>query len=117
MNMSSDNNDGVLVVDIDGTLCGIRTPEQSYGELEPRHDVVDELLVGRRSSFEDHHRRDVHVRVRVVLQVQEGRVERCQAVRIRHAARLSPIGALGVNAASQSPGQVASASPRVAASI
>jgi len=43
MNMPSDHNDGLLVVDIDGTLCGIRTPDQSYADLEPRHDVVQKL--------------------------------------------------------------------------
>ena len=53
-------------------------------EVQAADDVVDELLRRRRLALEDHHRRDVHVRGRVVLQVQERRVERRQAVGVGH---------------------------------
>lgn len=35
--------DGTLVVDIDGTLCGIKTSDQSYGDLEPRREMLVKL--------------------------------------------------------------------------
>ena len=35
--------DGLLVVDVDGTLCEIKSPQQSYAELVPRHDMIDKL--------------------------------------------------------------------------
>jgi len=35
--------DGTLVVDIDGTLCGIKTSEQSYADLEPRREMLIKL--------------------------------------------------------------------------
>ena len=46
--------------------------------------VGHELLGRRRLALEDHHRRDVHMRGGVVLQVQEGRVQRRQAVGVGH---------------------------------
>jgi len=35
--------DGTLVVDIDGTLCGIRTADQSYADLIPKTAMLDRL--------------------------------------------------------------------------
>lgn len=35
--------DGTLVVDIDGTLCGIKTVGQSYAELVPRQAMIEKL--------------------------------------------------------------------------
>jgi capsule biosynthesis phosphatase len=35
--------DGTLVVDIDGTLCGIKTPDQSYADLQPRQEMLNKL--------------------------------------------------------------------------
>ncbi len=67
-------------------------------EVQPREDVLDELLVSRCLAFEDHHRGDVHVRGAAVLQVQEGRVQACQAVRVCHRARLSRVLGSVVNA-------------------
>ena len=32
-----------IVMDVDGTLCTIKTPDQSYAEVEPRVDVVAKL--------------------------------------------------------------------------
>ncbi len=41
--MNKDEADGMLVVDIDGTLCDIKTPQQSYAELVPRAAMVERL--------------------------------------------------------------------------
>jgi capsule biosynthesis phosphatase len=38
-----DDDEALLVVDIDGTLCDIKTPEQSYAELTPRADMIAKL--------------------------------------------------------------------------
>lgn len=38
-----DDVDGTLVVDIDGTLCGIKTADQSYADLIPRQKMLDKL--------------------------------------------------------------------------
>jgi capsule biosynthesis phosphatase len=35
--------DGTLVVDIDGTLCELKQPGQSYADVQPRHAVVERL--------------------------------------------------------------------------
>jgi capsule biosynthesis phosphatase len=35
--------DGTLVVDIDGTLCDIKTDNQHYHELEPRKEMLQKL--------------------------------------------------------------------------
>ena len=35
--------DGILVVDIDGTLCDIKTSDQSYAELKPRQEMIVKL--------------------------------------------------------------------------
>jgi capsule biosynthesis phosphatase len=35
--------EGTLVVDIDGTLCGIKTGGQAYAELVPRQAMIDKL--------------------------------------------------------------------------
>lgn len=43
MNKSFEVTEGTLVVDIDGTLCAIKTANQSYAELEPRHAIIDRL--------------------------------------------------------------------------
>lgn len=34
---------GTLVVDIDGTLCDIKSAEQSYSELAPRLNIIEKL--------------------------------------------------------------------------
>lgn len=43
MNNELEMVDGTLVVDIDGTLCGIRTAEQSYADLVPVTAMLDKL--------------------------------------------------------------------------
>lgn len=43
MEKQLDDDEALLVVDIDGTLCDIKTPAQSYGELVPRADMVEKL--------------------------------------------------------------------------
>ena len=53
-------------------------------QVQAADDVLDELLQRRRRALEDHHRGDVHVRARVVLEMQERRVQCCQAVGVGH---------------------------------
>jgi capsule biosynthesis phosphatase len=36
-------NDGVLVVDIDGTLCDVKSADQSYADLIPNHAMLIKL--------------------------------------------------------------------------
>lgn len=43
MNKEIEEVDGTLVVDIDGTLCGIKTAGQSYAELIPKQAMIDKL--------------------------------------------------------------------------
>ncbi|MBY0443720.1 MAG: capsular biosynthesis protein [Burkholderiales bacterium] len=43
MNNLFEEIDGTLVVDIDGTLCAIKTADQSYAELAPKQDIVSKL--------------------------------------------------------------------------
>ena len=45
------NHERVLVVDVDGTLCPIKTPEQSYADLPVNTDVVETLLRYREAGF------------------------------------------------------------------
>ncbi|WP_174548609.1 capsular biosynthesis protein [Azohydromonas lata] len=35
--------DGTLVVDVDGTLCSIKTADQSYADVEPHHAMIAKL--------------------------------------------------------------------------
>ena len=53
-------------------------------EVQAADDVLDEFVERRRVALEHHHGRDVHVRSRVVLEVQERRVERRQAIGVCH---------------------------------
>jgi capsule biosynthesis phosphatase len=41
--MQLNDDDALLVVDIDGTLCDIKTAQQTYAELVPRADMVARL--------------------------------------------------------------------------
>ncbi|HEX7988078.1 MAG TPA: capsular biosynthesis protein [Duganella sp.] len=43
MEKQLDDDEALLVVDIDGTLCDIKTPAQTYAELTPRADMVAKL--------------------------------------------------------------------------
>jgi len=38
-----DELDGTLIVDIDGTLCDIKGPDQSYAELLPHQPMIERL--------------------------------------------------------------------------
>jgi capsule biosynthesis phosphatase len=38
-----DESDGMLVVDIDGTLCDIKKADQSYADVAPRLDMIEKL--------------------------------------------------------------------------
>ena len=54
---------------------------EARDEVEPRADVVREVVVGGRRSLEDHHRADVHVRDRPFLG-HERRVDGGQAISV-----------------------------------
>ncbi|SJZ85186.1 HAD family hydrolase [Pantoea eucalypti] len=43
--------DGTLVVDIDGTLCDVKTAEQSYADLIPRQDMLDKLAAYQAKGY------------------------------------------------------------------
>ena len=43
MNNVVDEADGMLVVDIDGTLCEVKAPGQSYADVAPHLDVIAKL--------------------------------------------------------------------------
>jgi capsule biosynthesis phosphatase len=43
VNKELDVIDGTLVVDIDGTLCGIKTADQSYADLLPKTAMLERL--------------------------------------------------------------------------
>ena len=43
MNKQFEEVDGMLVVDIDGTLCGIKAADQSYAELIPNQPMLEKL--------------------------------------------------------------------------
>ncbi len=64
-------------------------------EIEPAADVVDELGVARRTALEDEHLRDVHVRLAIALEMQEGGVEPGQPVGVAHRAIVVRGGGLG----------------------
>jgi capsule biosynthesis phosphatase len=48
---SPESLDAMLIVDIDGTLCDIKTPEQSYAEVEPRRAIIDKLREYRERGY------------------------------------------------------------------
>lgn len=41
----------VLVMDVDGTLCELKRPEQSYADVAPIRTVIDRLAEYRRQGF------------------------------------------------------------------
>ena len=43
MNKEFENIDGTLVVDVDGTLCGIKAADQAYADLLPRQAMIEKL--------------------------------------------------------------------------
>ena len=43
--------DGMLVVDIDGTICEIKTPDQSYADLKPRKEILEKLSVYQKRGY------------------------------------------------------------------
>jgi len=40
-----------IVMDVDGTLCDIRRADQTYAEVEPRHEVLETLRAYRERGF------------------------------------------------------------------
>ena len=82
-----------VVVEVEARIVDPERPphlEAREGELlavarhqvEPRLDVVGELLARGRRALEDHQRADVHVR-RLPLLVKEGGVNRAEPVLVR----------------------------------
>lgn len=45
------DEDRVLVLDIDGTLCPTRRPDQSYAELEPDPQMIARMLEYREQGY------------------------------------------------------------------
>ncbi len=43
MSSANDAGDGVLVVDVDGTLCDLKKEGESYDDLAPRKDMLAKL--------------------------------------------------------------------------
>jgi len=43
--------DGVLIVDIDGTLCEVKKEEQFYSELAPKKDVIERLRMYHEKGY------------------------------------------------------------------
>jgi capsule biosynthesis phosphatase len=43
VNKEIEEIEGTLVVDIDGTICDIKTASQTYAELTPRSDIIEKL--------------------------------------------------------------------------
>lgn len=44
-------DDKVIVCDIDGTICAVKRADQSYADVEPRHDVLKKLRAYRARGF------------------------------------------------------------------
>lgn len=51
MNKAFEETEGTLVVDIDGTLCDIKTANQSYAELAPRPAIIERLREYRAKGY------------------------------------------------------------------
>lgn len=43
--------DKVLVLDIDGTICPVRKPDQKYEDLEPYHHMIDKIIEYKAMGF------------------------------------------------------------------
>jgi capsule biosynthesis phosphatase len=43
LNTAFEDTEGVLVVDIDGTLCDIKSPGQTYADLRPKQEMIVRL--------------------------------------------------------------------------
>lgn len=51
MSEISEDIDGMLVVDIDGTLCHIKTAEQTYADVVPHEAVIEKLSEYRKKGY------------------------------------------------------------------
>ena len=43
--------DGTLIVDIDGTICDIKTAKQSYAEVLPKQDMINKLREYQQNGY------------------------------------------------------------------
>jgi capsule biosynthesis phosphatase len=51
MNNQVEEIDGTLVVDIDGTLCEVKTSDRSYSDLKPRKEMLEKLAEYHRKGY------------------------------------------------------------------
>lgn len=51
MARATENTIGTLIVDVDGTLCEIKRPDQSYADLVPHRAMVDKLGEYQRRGY------------------------------------------------------------------
>lgn len=49
--MSKDNSKQRIVIDVDGTLAEIKSPDQSYADLSPHPEVIEKLRQYRDLGF------------------------------------------------------------------
>lgn len=49
--MMPGNSKGTLVVDVDGTLCPVKGPQQDYSELEPYQEMIGRLAEYRKNGY------------------------------------------------------------------
>ena len=45
------SRDKTIVIDLDGTLCEVKTKQQEYADVEPREEVVQKLREYREQGF------------------------------------------------------------------
>lgn len=51
MVLKSDEIDGTLIVDIDGTLCSIKREDQSYSDVEPNKELIEMLRLYQQRGY------------------------------------------------------------------
>lgn len=47
----AEENEGTLIVDIDGTICDIKAPDQPYADLVPRHEILEKLTEYQQKGY------------------------------------------------------------------
>ena len=51
MRQEIESSAGTIVMDVDGTLCDIKHPDQSYAEVQPRELIIARLREYKRSGY------------------------------------------------------------------
>jgi hypothetical protein len=44
-----------IVYDLDGTLCSIKTPSQTYADVDPIQPMIDQLNAFKAKRLQNHH--------------------------------------------------------------